>query len=76
MYFLCIQFQLSISLQESNFLKQAIISIFKIPAIWFALFALFLNYYQVPISEHITTALNMGAYFFNYSTFHIWCLSL
>ncbi|WP_330848555.1 AEC family transporter [Aliarcobacter butzleri] len=48
--------------REQFSLKQAIISIFKIPAIWFALFALFLNYYQVPISEHITTALNMGAY--------------
>ncbi|MDN5079773.1 AEC family transporter [Aliarcobacter butzleri] len=48
--------------REQFSLKQAIISIFKIPAIWFALFAIFLNYYQVPISEHITTALNMGAY--------------
>ncbi|MDN5104558.1 AEC family transporter [Aliarcobacter butzleri] len=48
--------------REQFSLKQAIISIFKIPAIWFALFALFLNYYQVLISEHITTALNMGAY--------------
>ena len=27
-----------------------------------SLFAIFLNYYQVPISEHIATALNMGAY--------------
>nr|WP_269091982.1 AEC family transporter [Aliarcobacter butzleri] len=48
--------------REQFSLKQAIISIFKIPAIWFALFAIFLNYYQVPISEYITTALNMGAY--------------
>ncbi|WP_330848313.1 AEC family transporter [Aliarcobacter butzleri] len=48
--------------REQFSLKQAIILIFKIPAIWFALFAIFLNYYQVPISEHITTALNMGAY--------------
>ncbi|MDN5043356.1 AEC family transporter [Aliarcobacter butzleri] len=48
--------------REQFSLKQAIISIFKIPAIWFALFAIFLNYYQVPISDHITTALNMGAY--------------
>ncbi|MEV9528041.1 AEC family transporter [Aliarcobacter butzleri] len=48
--------------REQFSLKQAIISIFKIPAIWFALFAIFLNYYQVPISEHIATALNMGAY--------------
>ncbi len=48
--------------REQFSLKQAIISIFKIPAIWFAFFALFLNYYKVPISEHITTALNMGAY--------------
>nr|WP_228255571.1 AEC family transporter [Aliarcobacter butzleri] len=48
--------------REQFSLKQAIISIFKIPAIWFALIAIFLNYYQVPISEHITTALNMGAY--------------
>ncbi|MFY4782819.1 AEC family transporter [Aliarcobacter butzleri] len=48
--------------REQFSLKQAIISIFKIPAIWFALFAIFLNYYKVPISEHITTALNMGAY--------------
>lgn len=48
--------------REQFSLKQAIISIFKIPAIWFALFAIFLNYYKVPISEHITAALNMGAY--------------
>lgn len=47
--------------REQFLLKNAIISIFKIPSIWFAVFALFLNYYQIPISEHIRTALDMGA---------------
>ncbi|RBQ31682.1 permease [Arcobacter sp. FW59] len=37
-------------------------SIFKIPVIWFAVFALFINYYQVPISDNIHLALEMGAY--------------
>ncbi|WP_083840879.1 AEC family transporter [Arcobacter sp. L] len=48
--------------REQFSLKGALFSILKIPAIWFALFALFLNYYQIPISEHIQVALDMGAY--------------
>lgn len=37
-------------------------SIFKIPVIWFALFALLLNYYQIKINSYIYTVLEMGAY--------------
>lgn len=48
--------------REQFSLKEAIISIFKIPAIWFASLALFLNYYQIPINKHILMALDMGAY--------------
>lgn len=47
--------------REQYSLKNAIISIAKIPAIWFAIFALLLNHYEVPINEHIKTALDMGA---------------
>lgn len=37
-------------------------SIFKIPVIWFAVFALLLNYYEVPIPKYFNTTLEMGAY--------------
>ena len=42
--------------------KQAFQSIFKIPAIWFALIALAFNYYQFPIGEHFNRILEMGSY--------------
>ena len=48
--------------REQFLLKDAILAIFKIPAIWFTLFALFINYQQIPINKHISTALEMGAY--------------
>ena len=48
--------------REQFLLKEAIYSILKIPAIWFALFALFVNYQGITINKHIYTALEMGAY--------------
>ena len=48
--------------REQFLLKEAIYSILKIPAIWFALFALFVNYQSITINKHIYTALEMGAY--------------
>ncbi len=48
--------------REQFLLKEAISSILKIPAIWFALLALFVNYQGVTINKHIYTALEMGAY--------------
>lgn len=42
--------------------KDSIKSIFKIPVIWFAFFALLVNYYQVPIPKEFNFALEMGAY--------------
>jgi len=42
--------------------KQALQSIFKIPAIWFALIALAFNYFQFPIGEHFDRILEMGSY--------------
>jgi malate permease and related proteins len=42
--------------------KDSIKSIFKIPVIWFALFALLVNYYEVPIPKEFNFALEMGAY--------------
>lgn len=47
--------------EKYNF-KESIKSIFKIPVIWFALFALLINYYQVPIPKEFDFALEMGAY--------------
>lgn len=41
---------------------ESIKSIFKIPVIWFALFAIALNYFEIPISKYISNALEMGAY--------------
>lgn len=48
--------------REKFQIKDAIFSILKIPGIWFAAFALFINYKQVIINEHILFALEMGAY--------------
>lgn len=42
--------------------KQALQSIFKIPAIWFAFIALAFNYYQLPIGVHFNRILEMGSY--------------
>ena len=39
--------------REQFLLKEAIYSILKIPAIWFALFALFVNYQGITINKHI-----------------------
>ncbi len=42
--------------------KESIKSIFRIPVIWFALFALLFNYYSIPIPKEFDFALEMGAY--------------
>jgi predicted permease len=48
---------------RDNFsLKQAIISIMKIPGILFAILALLINSQGVGINKHVYTALEMGAY--------------
>jgi predicted permease len=43
-------------------LKEALLSILKIPGIWFAILALIVNYYGVRITGNIYAALEMGAY--------------
>jgi hypothetical protein len=43
-------------------IKQAIISIMKIPGIWFAIFALIINSQGITINKYVYTALEMGAY--------------
>lgn len=48
--------------REQFNLKQAILSIMKIPGIWFALLALLVNYNGITINEHIYSALEMGSY--------------
>ena len=48
--------------REQFLLKEAIFAILNIPAIWSTLFALFINYQQIPLNKHISTALEMGAY--------------
>ena len=48
--------------REQFSLKQAIFSILKIPGIWFALLALFVNYQGITINKNIYAALEMGAY--------------
>ena len=47
--------------EQFNF-KQSLKSIFKIPVIWFALLALAVNYYEIPIPKEFDFALEMGAY--------------
>mgnify|MGYP000871610040 FL=1 len=42
--------------------KEALISISKIPAIWFAIFALGANYLQIEFDANISRVLEMGAY--------------
>lgn len=41
---------------------ESVKAIFRIPVIWFAVFALLLNYYEIPINKNIYPALEMGAY--------------
>ncbi len=48
--------------REQFSLKDAIFSILKIPGIWFALLALFVNYQGITINKNVYTALEMGAY--------------
>ena len=48
--------------REQFSLKQAVLSILKIPGIWFALLALFINYQGISIEEHVYSALEMDAY--------------
>lgn len=42
--------------------KEALQSIFKIPAIWFAFIALAFNYYKLPLGEHVNRILEMASY--------------
>ncbi len=48
--------------REQFKIKEAIFSILKIPAIWFAIFALLFNYSEMSINKHIYKALEMGSY--------------
>lgn len=48
--------------REQFLLKDAIYSILKIPGIWFAFLALFVNYQEITINKNIYAALEMGAY--------------
>ena len=48
--------------REKFFLKEAILAIFKIPGIWFAILALIINYNGITIDKSISIALEMGAY--------------
>lgn len=48
--------------REKFQLKEAFISIVKIPALWFALLALWFNYSGFTIDKNIYSALEMGAY--------------
>lgn len=47
--------------EKYNF-KDSIKSIFKIPVIWFAVFAIMVNYYGLSIPKEFNFALQMGAY--------------
>jgi len=42
--------------------KDALLSIFKIPAIWFAVLALLLNFLHVEFDDNVNRVLEMGAY--------------
>ncbi|WP_121627744.1 AEC family transporter [Poseidonibacter antarcticus] len=48
--------------REQFSIKQAFRSILKIPGIWFAFLALFVNYSEIGINKNLYTALEMGAY--------------
>lgn len=48
--------------REKYSLKDSIYSIFKIPVIWFAIFALLFNYFEFKIPSNFEFALQMGAY--------------
>ncbi|MGB3750905.1 MAG: permease, partial [Arcobacteraceae bacterium] len=48
---------------KSSFsIKESIISMLKIPILWFAILALIFNYYEVHIHPQINLVLEMGAY--------------
>lgn len=48
---------------KSSFsIKESIISMLKIPILWFAILALIFNYYEVQIHPQINLVLEMGAY--------------
>jgi len=48
--------------REKYTLKQSLISMAKIPILWFALFAIYFNYSSFAINPQIDRALEMGAY--------------
>ncbi len=48
---------------RGNFsIKESFLNIFKLPPIWFGIFALLLNYGGLSVPEHLQTPLKMGAY--------------
>jgi len=48
--------------REKYTLKQSLLSMVKIPILWFALFALLFNYFDLTIHPQIDRALEMGSY--------------
>ena len=48
--------------RESFTFKQSLLSMVKIPILWFAIVALLFNYYNFNINQNIDKALQMGAY--------------
>ncbi len=48
--------------KEEYTIKQSLLSMVKIPILWFAILALIFNYFSISINENIQTALQMGAY--------------
>lgn len=48
--------------REKYTLKQSLLSMVKIPILWFALFALLFNYFDLTINPQIDKALEMGSY--------------
>lgn len=48
--------------REKYTLKQSLLSMVKIPILWFAIFALLFNHYDLKIDSQIDRALEMGSY--------------
>jgi predicted permease len=48
--------------REKYTLKQSLLSMVKIPILWFALFALLFNYFDLTIDPQVDKALEMGSY--------------
>jgi predicted permease len=48
--------------REKYTLKQSLLSMVKIPILWFALFALLFNYFDLTIHPQVDKALEMGSY--------------